>query len=415
MPALLLSRLRLTPQTFRVVASYYVTFISLGFVSTFLGPALPFLAAKVQVDLATASNMLAVKAMGFMAGSFIAGRAMDRLRPHGVIQGGLILTALATMAVPVASRFWVLVAVMFLAGIFVGTVDVGGNILIVWAVKKRVAPFLTGLHFIWGVGALATPLIIVYLHQLTGGLLAPFLVLGGLIMACALLYVRLPSPQPAQTGRQSRSRLARMPLVTLAVLLFLAGTIEVSIALWIFTYVLNLQMGSEQVAGWINSSFFAAISASRLASAFILARVSSQVVIAAALALVVAACLGVLLFPASLAVLWIGVVGCGLGVAVLFPLTLSTAPLYLPAEGRVTSWMFGGASLGFITIPWLIGRFFETAGPFVIWHFTAIGALLGAVCLIVLHYTPRIDGSRAQWKGFFPVRRVRKAMGVQPQ
>ena len=76
MPALLLSCLRLTPQTFRVVASYYVTFISLGFVSTFLGPALPFLAAKVQVDLATASNMLAVKAMGFMAGSFIAGRAM---------------------------------------------------------------------------------------------------------------------------------------------------------------------------------------------------------------------------------------------------------------------------------------------------------------------------------------------------
>lgn len=389
----MLSRLQLTPYALRVVSTYYLTFISLGFVSAFVGPALPFLADMVGVDLAQASTLVTMKSVGFMAGAFIAGRVCDRIRPHGLVQGALVCAALTVMAIPAVPNFWVMLALFCLAGIFVGSIDVGGNILIVWIMGDRVGPFLTGMHFIWSMGALFTPLMVVHFQHLTGSLVVPFLILGMTMLLCTLFYIRLDSPPPIRTGDERHTPLARLPMGIFMAMLFLAGTMEIAIAIWVFSYTLALQLGTEQMAGGLNSSFFAAIAASRLLVAFLLVRVSKQSVLYVALGLVLISCIGVLLAPASLPMLWAGVILTGFGVAALFPLTLSLAPQYLPAEGRVTSWMFGAASVGFLSIPWFIGQLFEPVGPHVIWYTAGLAAVLNVVCLVILHYTPRLNRS----------------------
>ncbi len=386
----MLARLQLTPYTFRIFGAYYITFIGLGLVSAAMGPAMPFLAAKVQIDLATASNIVVAKSLGFMVGSFFVGRLYDRIRPHGTVQIALLGASLMTIAIPMVSQFWLLIVILFWAGVFVGSVDVGGNILIVWAFRSRVGPWLTGLHCIWGGGALLSPLIIVYFQELTGSLVVSFLILGGVLFCCILFFVRLPGPKPVHEAGAKRLPIPPVPLATMVCLLFLAGTIEVTIAVWVFSYIRELQMASPQVASWINASFFAAITLSRLGTAFILVRIANETILYIAIGLLVAAFAGIVLFPASLPLLWIGVAAAGAGVATLFPGVLTLAPEYLPAEGRVTSWLFAGASLGFLIIPWFTGQLFTRVGPHVIWYFTMVATVLSGGCLLMLHFLPRL-------------------------
>ena len=42
---------------------------------------------------------------------------------------------------------------------------------------------------------------------------------------------------------------------------------------------------------------------------------------------------------------------------------MSPAVRRMRITGRVTGWFFVGASVGGMTLPWVIGQFFESVGP----------------------------------------------------
>ena len=388
----LVSRLGLPTKSLRVVTTYYLSYIALGTVTPALGPSLPFLAERAGVSLDVASILFSAKALGFMLGSFVVGRTLERLPSHGVIQAALLVMALSMLSLSLAPAFIFMFIVLLVGGFFTAWLDVGSNILIVWQLKEKVPPFLTGLHFIWGFGALASPLIIVQLQLRTGSLLAPFAVIALIVSASALLYIRLPSPPPTLTAKEQAGPLPRTALIALMAMLFLAGTMENAIGGFIFSYLLRTGLASEQVAGGVTSTYYVAVTCTRLAAAFLLLRFSSQRVLVIALSLIASTVLAVLLLPPTLTLVWIAVFICGIGEASLFPLTLSVAPQYLPASGRSTSLIFVGASVGFLTMPPLIGRLFESAavGPQIIWYYTLAGASLYALCLLILRFMPRV-------------------------
>ncbi len=62
--------------------------------------------------------------------------------------------------------------------------------------------------------------------------------------------------------------------------------------------------------------------------------------------------------------LWLGTILFGISIAVVFPLMLSYAGERTQIFGQVTGLFFVGLSVGGMLIPWLIGQFFETAGPY---------------------------------------------------
>ena len=70
-----------------------------------------------------------------------------------------------------------------------------------------------------------------------------------------------------------------------------------------------------------------------------------------------------LLGSQSLAAAFVGTCGAGLSMASIFPAALALAQGRMRITGRVTGWFFVGASGGGMTLPWLIGQFFETVGP----------------------------------------------------
>ena len=387
----MLARLGLTPYSFRATAAYYLSFIGLGVVTASVGPALPFLSHQVQVTLAEASSLVVAQSSGFMLGSFLAGPLTDRIRAHGLFQFCLLASAACTLTVPNVPVFPLLLVCLFLMGTFVGGIDVGGNIVIVWLFREKFAPFLTGLHFIWGLGALAAPLIIVTFVELTGDLRLSFTVIAGILLVMLLLFIRLPSPVPIRDRKETRYRIPPRPMITLIAMMFLAATSEIVVATWILAYVLQRDLADAITGGYLNSSLFLGMLGARLASIFLLRRFTIAQILYGGLFALVAGCLLALAMPASLAVLWIAVILVGVGFAPLIPGCLSLAPNHLPPEGRVTSWMYAGASLGFLAMPWITGQLFETVGPQIIWHFSLGGTILNLLLLYALGQMPRHD------------------------
>lgn len=385
----MLARLGLTPYSFRATAAYYLSFVGLGVVTASVGPALPFLSEQVQVTLAEASGLVVAQSAGFMLGSFLAGPLTDRLRAHGLFQFCLLVSAACALAVPNMPDFPLLLACLFLMGAFVGGIDVGGNIVIVWLFREKFAPFLTGLHFIWGLGALAAPLIIVTFVELTGDLRLSYTIIAGILLVMLLVFIRLPSPAPIRDRKETRYHIPPRPLFMLIAMMFLAATSEIVVATWLLAYVLQRDLADALTGGYLNSSLFLGMLGARLASIFLLRRFTIAQVLYGGLFALAAGCLLALAMPESLAMLWIAAILVGVGFAPLIPGCLSLAPNHLPPEGRVTGWMYAGASLGFLAMPWITGQLFESVGPQIIWHFSLGGTILSLLLLFALEQMPR--------------------------
>lgn len=391
----MLARLGLTPYAFRATTAYYWSFTALGVSQIALGPALPFLAHQLQVSLAQASLLVTARAAGFLVGSFLAGRLSDRVRPHGMLQFCAAATAVLTLAIPHIPLFWLLAGLLAAAGLLEGTLDIGLNVLIVWLFRNRVAPYMTGLHFIWGVGALLAPLVIVFFHDMTGDLAASYAVIALALLSVSLAYVRLPSPEPVRQRHEARYPLPPWPMFLLSAMLFMAAALQLSVSTWLLAYILELDLADEITGGLINSEFFLGIIVTRLASVPLLRRVSIARLMAVSLLVVTLGCLAVLAFPQSLPVLHTAMIVIGVGFANLFPGALNLAPKYLPAEGRVTGYMYVGSGIAFFVTPWITGQLFDRVGPHVIW-FLALGGTASLMLLLVLLVrVPRYRGPGA--------------------
>ena len=168
--------------------------------------------------------------------------------------------------------FPLLLACLFLMGTFVGGIDVGGNIVIVWLFREKFAPFLTGLHFIWGLGALAAPLIIVTFEDLTGDLRLSYTIIAGILLVMLLLFIRLPSPAPIRDRKETRYHIPPRPMFMLIAMMFLAATSEIVVATWLLAYVLQRDLADAITGGYLNSSLFLGMLGARLASIFLLRR-----------------------------------------------------------------------------------------------------------------------------------------------
>jgi len=113
----------------------------------------------------------------------------------------------------------------------------------------------------------------------------------------------------------------------------------------------------------LTSAYWGSFTLGRLLSIPIALRVRPRYILAADLAGCVASVLVILLWPQSMVAIWGGTLGLGLSMASVFPVTITLAERRMTITGRVTSWFFVGASLGGMSLPWLIGQLFEPVGP----------------------------------------------------
>ncbi|WP_420631032.1 MFS transporter [Candidatus Leptofilum sp.] len=346
------------------VTAYFFAFIALGMASAALGPTLPGLAEQTSTQLSGISFLFATRSLGFLAGSILAGRIYDRLPGHPILMVLLVSLGISLLLVPLIPQLWLLTILMFLAGTVESGIDVGGNTLMVWRFGEKVGPYMNSLHFFFGVGAFLSPIIIAQTMLVTeGSIRLGYWVLAIMVLPALLLFIRFPSPPIRTRDTAVQGQITNLPIIALvAAFMFLYVGAEVAYGGWVYTYAITLDLSTETAAAYLTSFFWGALTVGRLISIPLTAKFHPKTMLGGALAGCVASMLILLTWRSSTAVLWAGTIGLGLSMSVIFPTTLSWAEHTLSLSGKMTSYFFVGASLGAMSIPWLIGQLFESVG-----------------------------------------------------
>ena len=359
-----------TKEKIAQTGGYYLAFIALGLVTASIGTTLPGLAENVRgehgspVSLDKISILFTAGALGYLLGSLLGGRAYDRVPGHAVMGSVLLVLASMMALVPVIPWLWLLAAVTLLRGAASGTVDVGGNTLLVWLHGREVGPYMNGLHFCFGIGAFVSPLIVAQSIRLSGDISWAYWTLALLIAPVALWILRLPSPTARSDAEDEPARESNplmVALISLVLLLYVGA--ESSMGGWIYTYATATDLSGETQAAYLASLFWGVLAAGRLLSIPLANRFSPRAMLAADWLGCLVSVGAMVFFREAPAAVWLGTLGVGFSMASIFPTMISFAERRMSITGRITGWFFVGASAGGMTLPWLIGQLFESIGP----------------------------------------------------
>jgi FHS family Na+ dependent glucose MFS transporter 1 len=347
---------------------YYATYVALGLVTASLGPTLPGLAENTGTSLGTSGLLFTARSLGFTLGSLYGGRAYDRYYGHRVMTGVLLLMAITLALVPLTTIFWLLAGVMLILGLGEGSLDVGGNTLLVWLKGERVGSYMNAMHFFFGAGAFLSPIIIAQVLDMSGDITWAYWALAVLVAPVAIWLARVPSPSPPTRSSKEIHRGNSPHLVFLvAAFFFLYVGAEASFGGWVFTYARQVNFGGQSIpeitAAYLTSAFWGALTLGRLAGIPLAARLRPSRILALNLVGCLASLATLLLWPRSSFILWLGTIGLGLFMASIFPTTFTFAERRMPISGQVTGLFFVGVGAGGMSLPWLVGRLFEAIGP----------------------------------------------------
>ncbi len=371
----------------RIAAAYYATYVLLGLMLTAIGPSLDALRAQSGSSTEAIALLFTANALGYIAGSLVAGRLYGRLPGHRVLPVTLLILAALTLTVPGLGSLGLLIVAFALIGIPLGVIDVGGNTLLVWLYRDDVPPYMNALHLSFGVGAVIGPLVFAWFALATGNAATTYWLFAALMVPVALWLARLPSPDsPVAAGPSTdprgvvRRHAWLVGLIAIFFFLHMGG--EMAFGGWIFSYA-DDATGSQTTARLINSAFWGGLVIGRLVAIPLSLRFSPRAMLQVDLVGTVASLALLIAAPDSIPALWIGTVGFGFFVASMIPSSFNLAERRMPVTGHVSAAFLVGGSLGTMTLPWLVGQLFVPYGPLSVMYVTG-AAMLAAWVLFAL-------------------------------
>jgi MFS transporter, FHS family, glucose/mannose:H+ symporter len=337
----------------------YGGFVATGMVTTLLGPVLPFLTARWQLDDMHAGLLFTAQFAGSMAGVLLSSVILTRRGFRPSLVAGFGLMGIGVAALGFVTWIVGLISVT-LFGLGLGLTIPTTNLLIAESSPQRRAAALNTLNLAWCVGAVCFPFIatwFVRIHQLP----AMILLLGSGVFVFSLIFAsplativeRRDTPQTDATPKAPRVQ-ARV-LAILGVLFFLYVGTEGAVSGWVATFGRRIHAGAG--IGWVvvPSFFWGGLLLGRALAPLILRRIREIPLARAGLVLATLGTCAVLI-SRNLPALTAGVGIAGLGLATVFPITI--AELSRRFEGsasRFVGGMFALGGLGGATLPWLVG------------------------------------------------------------
>jgi fucose permease len=362
---------------------YSLAFVSLGFGSGSLGPTLPALAAQTNAEMKQISNMFIARSFGTLLGSWLIGRFYDRAAGHPLLASSLLAVAAAMALLPSAPKLPILLALSAFMGIALASINVGGNALIVMVKGERARPFISLLHCAFGVGGYLAPLLFAQFEGRADSLQLTYWLLAAATVPVALFTFLSPSPAPRK--HHSLDSAAGAPALMIAlfvVFAFLQIGAEATIMGWYFSYAAERGMNT-QMSAYLNSGFWAAFTAGRLATIWMSARFNAAPLIITSISITLLFAIGLLAMAPTAPALWFSAIGLGLAIAPIFPNAFGLAERMLGLSGRITGFLLVGSAAGSMFWPWLTGQFFKSTGPQVMPIVVALN-LLGAMAIVAI-------------------------------
>lgn len=365
--------------------AFYYAFILLGLTTAVTGPTLPELANHTASRIDQISFIFVTGSLGYMVGSWLGGKAYDRLPGNRILPFALIALAVTIAYIPTASQLIFLTLGFLLLGFTQGVIDVGGNTLLIWHHGAGVSPFMNGLHFFFGVGALLSPILAAQIFKFTGNIQWVYWLFSliALPLAAWTWFLKNPSRHEKHTER-NETQINYLVVGLVVLFFFLYVGAELGYGNWIFTYTITLELGTPISAAFLTSAFWGFFTVGRLLGIPLAVRVAPTKILFIDLAGCLVALGLVIIGSQSQAALWAGTILLGLSMASVFPTIMTLADSKLHLSGEITGWFLIGAGLGGMVLPWVIGQAFASIGPGIFPILIFVDVLANLVILAIL-------------------------------
>lgn len=362
---------------------YLISFIVLGCALSVAGPALSHLRDRVGTDDGGISLVFVGSSIGYMIGSFLGGRWLDRGRGHQM-WALCMMVSVAVIAVISQIRDLVPLVVAFVVlGVACGNGDVSGNTLVVWSRPGSPGAALNALHLFFALGVLSAPLLTNRAIAWSDSLWPVAVPLAALTALCS--YVLLSSPPPTKTRAPDHSHddtaaasVRRGQLAVVSLFFFVYVALEVGFANWIHSYVEQIGYGDANTATGVTATFWIGFSVGRVISIGLARRFSAGWMLVGSMTIALVSSVTLVAVNGGNIGLWIVTFLFGVSIAPQFASMISYAEAHLALSGAATSAFIGAAGLGGLVMPWSVGQLFDAHGPGVLPTVT-LGACVATV------------------------------------
>jgi len=344
-------------------AACFFALFCVGFYATSFGPALPFFARKLNVDLDTAGLLIT----GIFVGSIIASGAvtlgLGRGQMRIAVATGLLVASLGLFGLGFAHQWWVALGAVVLLGLGDGLIVAGAHVLIA-NTSRNVPAGITRLNLWFAVGAVCGPL-------WAGALLANnfslrpvysglglVLLVGAALMAASRRSVEMRGDLAVPGGRATTFSgfIALMGL-----LLFLYVGAEIGLGSWVSSYAERTAGAGVFAAAAITAGYWGALALGRvLAEWFLRLEIGAVTVLRWSI-------IGGLASSAALALvggnIWLGAAAAfatGLCFGPIWPATIALSSA--GNEQHVPAAMVTIGNAGGILLPWAQGVLLVSQG-----------------------------------------------------
>lgn len=376
------SRSRL-PVSTSGITLVYLDFLLTGIVMTFLGPMLPFLSSRWSLSDEQAGYLIFAQFFSSMFGMFSSAPLVQRLGYRLTLIIGLLLMA-SGMALLVSGPWLLGIVSVCVLGVGHGITTPAGNLRTAEVNPHGSASALNLINAVWGVGAVSAPFLVAIAQRAHK---TPLFLYGTAVALFALLlvfaWVRFqPDTRTPARRSSTHSVWSHRQLPVICALFFTYVGAETSYSGWLASY--SRRLGADQHSFWAMTTFFfwgallvgraLAPRALKLHRETTVARVGLTLALAGGVVIVSARDTGLLIPGAVLA---------GLGLASIFPISVSLFPRWFgESTTSSSSPVFASGNVGGAVLPWLVGVISTHAGSL---RFGFIVPLLGVAAMLTFY------------------------------
>jgi fucose permease len=337
----------------------HLDFVITGVVMTMLGPLLPILAARWSLNDTQAGNLFLAQYVSSIGGMLSSGLMVRRFGYRMTLILGATLMTVGVSLLGGGGRTLGLAGICVL-GFGFGMTTPACNLFVSDAMPQKRASALNLLNSSWGVGAMASP-IVVGAVQRVHHIATFFYVLAAslAILVLALASFRFVADENRRIRSSNANQLApwnKKFFALIAVMFFIYVGSETAVGGWVASYAQRILPGAPSSSWAMMPSFFYGTLLIGRALAPVALRFAREVRVAAiGMALAVIGVL-ILVTSTSMAAVIAGSSIAGLGFSTVFPIQVSLLPRWFGDRvDSVSGFLFAIGNFGGGTLPWLVG------------------------------------------------------------
>jgi MFS transporter, FHS family, Na+ dependent glucose transporter 1 len=162
-----------------------------------VGPMIPALGRQCDASLTEMKYVFPTRALGIVLGAMLGGVVYDMYPGAPLLAMASLGMGLFQFVAALSHYVWMLSLTFFAVGLCGGLLDTGINTLLVWVWQDEVAPYMSTMHFFFGVGAFISPLVTAFVLELAEGDIKPAMFIQSVVcIPVAVFFYCTKSPAP---------------------------------------------------------------------------------------------------------------------------------------------------------------------------------------------------------------------------